>query len=91
MGFSAHDDVDRLARDAAFRIAVWNRSGYGVIEERLAGQPSQSRLLAMMAAHRTNVNALLDGLCQSIHRHIAETGGDKRVLHAIIDLNSFPI
>ncbi len=44
-----------------------------------------------MAAHRTNVNALRDGLCQSIHRHISVTGGDKRVRHATIDLDSFPI
>lgn len=91
MGFSAQDDVDRLAHDPAFRIAVWNRSGDSVIDERLASQPTQSRLLAMMAAHRTNVNALRDGLCQSIHRHIAATGGDKRVRHATIDLDSFPI
>jgi hypothetical protein len=91
IGFSAQDDVDRLAHDPAFRIAVWNRSGDGVIDERLASQPTQSRLLAMMAAHRTNVNALRDGLCQSIHRHISVTGGDKRVRHATIDLDSFPI
>jgi hypothetical protein len=30
MGFSAQDDVDRLAHDPAFRIAIWNRSGDGV-------------------------------------------------------------
>jgi hypothetical protein len=91
MGFSAHDDVDRLAHDPAFRIAIWNRSSDGVIDVRLASQPTQSRLLAMMAAHRTNVNALRDGMCQSTYRHIAATGGDKRVRHATIDLDSFPI
>jgi hypothetical protein len=91
MGYSAQDDVDRLAHDPAFRIAVWNRSGESVIDERLASQPTQSRLLTMMAAHRTNINALRDGLFQSIHRHIAATGNDKRVRHATIDLDSFPI
>jgi hypothetical protein len=91
MGYSAQDDVDRLAHDPAFRIAVWNRSGDSVIDERLASQPTQSRLLTMMAAHRTNVNALRDGLFQSVHRHIAATGNDKRVRHATIDLDSFPI
>ncbi len=91
MGFSARDDVDHFAHDPAFRIAVWNRSGDGVIDERLASHPTQSRLLAMMAAHRANINTLRDGLCQSIHRHIASTGGDKRVRHATIDLDSFPI
>lgn len=91
MGYSAQDDVDRLAHDPAFRIAVWNRSGDSVIDERLASQPTQSRLLTMMAAHRTNVNALRDGLFQSIHRHMAATGNDKRVRHATVDLDSFPI
>ena len=91
MGYSAQDDVDRLAHDPAFRIAVWNRSGDNVIDERLASQPTQSRLLTMMAAHRGNVNALRDGLFQSVHRHIAATGNDKRVRKATIDLDSFPI
>ena len=91
MGYSAQDDVDRLAHDPAFRIAVWNRSGDSVIDERLASQPTQSRMLTMMAAHRTNVNALREGLFQSIHRHIAATGNDKRVRKATIDLDSFPI
>jgi hypothetical protein len=86
MAFSPQDDVDRLAHDPAFRIAVWNRSGDGVIDKRLARQPTQSRLLAMMAAHRSNINALRHGLCQSIHRHISATGGDKCVRHATIDL-----
>lgn len=91
MGYSVQDDVDRLAHDPAFRLAVWNRSGDSVIDERLASQPTQSRLLAMMAAHRVNVNKLRDGLFQSVQRHIAATGNDKRVRHATIDLDSFPI
>ena len=91
MGYSAQDDVDRLAHDPAFRLAVWNRSGDSVINERLASQPTQSRMLAMMAAHRGNVNALRDGLFQSVQRHVAATGDDKRVRHATIDLDSFPI
>ena len=91
MGYSTQDDVDRLAHDPAFRIAVWNRSGDSVIDERLASQPTQSRLLTMMATHRTNVNAMRDGLFQSVYRHIATTGDDKRVRQATIDLDSFPI
>ena len=91
MGFSTQDDADRLAHDPAFRIAVWNRSGDSVIDERLASQPTQSRLLKMIALNRFNINALRDGLFQSIHRHIAATGNDKRARHATIDLDSFPI
>ena len=91
MGFSTQDDADRLAHDPAFRIAVWNRSGDSVINERLASQPTQSRLLKMIAMNRCNINALREGLFQSIHRHIAATGNDKRARHATIDLDSFPI
>jgi hypothetical protein len=80
-----------LLRERVYAMAMGFSAQDGVIDERLASQPTQSRLLAMMAAHRTNINTLRDGLSQSIHRHIAATGGDKRVRHATIDLDSFPI
>lgn len=91
MGYSNQDDLDRLAHDPAFRLAVWNRSGDHVIEERLASQPTQSRLLTMIANNRKNVNALRDGLYQSLLRHITATGNDTRVRRATIDIDSFPI
>lgn len=91
MGYSAQDDMDQLAHDPASRIAIWNRSGDSVIYERLATQPGQSRLLTMMATNRSNVNALRDGLYQSIHRHIAVTWHDKLLRHATIDLVCFLI
>ena len=89
MGFSARDDVDRSAHYSAFRIAVWNRSVYGVIDERLASQPIQSGLLGMMVAHKTTINALRGGLCQSIRRQIAATGGNKRERHGTVGLYCF--
>lgn len=70
LGYSAQDDLDRLAHDPAFRIAVWNRSGDNVVNERLASQPTQSRLLSMMANHNTNINGLRNGLFQSVFRHL---------------------
>ncbi len=91
MGFFTQDDADRLAHDAGFRIAVRNRSGDSVINERLASQPIHVRLLKMIAINRCNVNAIRDGLFQSIHRRIAATGNDKPARHATIDLDSFPI
>lgn len=91
LGYSAQDDLDRLAHDPAFRIAVWNRSGDNVVNERLASQPTQSRLLSMMANHNTNINGLRNGLFQSVFRHLATSDCDQRVRHATIDLDSFPI
>lgn len=91
IGYSAQDDVDRLAHDPAFRLAVWNRAGDGVLDERLASQPTQSRLLGMIANDRTNINALRDGLFECVHRHILACDEDRRVMHGTIDLDSFPI
>ncbi|MFN7290581.1 MAG: transposase [Pirellula sp.] len=39
LGYSAQYDVDRLAHDPAFRIAVWNRPGDNMVNVRLASQP----------------------------------------------------
>ena len=41
LGYSVQDDADRLAHDPAFKLAVWDRRGDDVIEERLASQPTQ--------------------------------------------------
>lgn len=91
VGFSAQDDVDRLAHDPAFRLAVWNRAGDGVLDERLASQPTQSRLLGIIANQGVNINALRDGLFQCVYRHVLACGEDQRVMHGTIDLDSFPI
>ena len=52
-GYAAQDDVDRLAHDPALRMAVWNRPGQHVLDERLASQPTQSRLLDALAAMKS--------------------------------------
>ena len=91
MGYSAQDDVDRLAHDPAFRMAVWDRPGDSVLDERLASQPTQSRLLQILSGDIHNLNALRDGLCESVHRHLRVTGKDQRVMRGTIDLDSFPI
>ncbi len=49
LGRKNQDDLDRLAHDPAMRMAVWNRPGEQVLEERLASQPTQSRLLDWLA------------------------------------------
>ena len=91
MGYSAQDDVDRLAHDPAFRLATWNRAGDGVLDERLASQPTQSRLIGAIANERVNINALRTGLFECVQRHILATGNDHKVMRGTIDLDSFPI
>ena len=48
MGYSAQDDADRLAHDPAMKIAVWNAKCDQVLQERLASQPTQSRLIDIL-------------------------------------------
>lgn len=91
VGYSAQDDVDRLAHDPAFRMAVWDRPGQHVVDERLASQPTQSRLIEIIASHRSNCEALRDGLSQTLERHLRCSGGGRRVQRGTIDIDSFPI
>jgi hypothetical protein len=90
LGYSAQDDVDRLAHDPAFRVAVWDRKGDQVIDERLASQPTQSRLINILTGNAANLESLRDGLASCVQRHVKASGG-KRVQHATIDIDSFPI
>lgn len=90
LGFAAQDDVDLLCHDPAFRMAVWDRRGDQVVDERLASQPTQSRLLDMLTAEPGNLRALQAGLGDSIQRHVLSTRNCV-VRHATIDIDSFPI
>lgn len=90
VGCSAQDDVDRLAHDPAFRVAVWNRTGDAVGDERLASQPTQSRLINILSGQTGNLEALRNGLAQGVQRHVMASGG-RRVKQATVDIDSFPI
>lgn len=92
MGDANQDDVDRLAHDPAMRMATWDRAGERVLEERLASQPTQSRMLDWLA-FRDNREKLRDALFDWTHRHLRSTGrcGDHAVRRATIDVDSFPI
>jgi len=90
IGCSAQGDVDRLAHDPAFRAAVWVRNGDQVVHERLASQPTQSRLISILAVSSANLEAVRDGLACGIENHVIASGG-RRVAHATIDIDSFPI
>jgi len=90
LGYSVQDDADRLAHDPAFKMAVWDRRGDDVVDERLASQPTQSRLSSILA-REDNREKFRDGLFESISRYVLSAGPQRRVFHATIDVDSFPI
>ena len=91
IGYQAQDNLDRLAHDPAFRAAVWDRSGQDVIDERLASQPTHSRLISILTANSGNLEAVRKGLSGSIERHIKASNSGRRVRQGTIDIDSFPI
>jgi hypothetical protein len=93
LGSENQDDLDRLAHDPAMRMATWDRPGEEALEQRLASQPTQSRLIDWLADIPGNREALRHGLFDWTHRHLRSTGrdGDHAVMRATIDVDSFPI
>ena len=91
LGYSAQDDADRLAHDPAMKLAAWDRPGEHPLEERLASQPTQSRLIDILTYTPGNRAALRDALCESCERHLRATGGDTAARKVTIDVDSFPI
>lgn len=91
LGYSAQDDADRLAHDPAMKMAVWNRPGERTLDERLASQPTQSRLIDILTHTPGNRNALRDSLSEACQRHLRATGGDHAARKVTIDIDSFPI
>lgn len=92
LGSSDQDDLDRLAHDPAMRMATWDRPGEEVLEQRLASQPTQSRLIDWLAFSE-NREILRSSLFDWTHRHLRSTGraADHAVMRATIDIDSFPI
>lgn len=90
-GYETQDELDRLAHDPALKMAVWDRPGEQVLEERLGSQPTQSRLIDTLASHKRNLEALRQSLADWCDRHQRATGGDHAPRHITIDIDSFPI
>jgi len=90
-GYSAQDDADRLAHDPAMKMAAWDRPGQQSLSERLASQPTQSRLIGTLTRTPGNRAALRDALGECCHRHLRATGGDHAARRVTIDVDSFPI
>jgi len=89
-GYRAQDDVDRLAHDPALKMAVWDRPGEQVLDERLASQPTQSRLLDTVSANPQNRQALRESLADWLIRYV-RADADRSVRHGTVDVDSFPI
>lgn len=92
LGEANQDDLDRLAHDPAMRMAIWDRPGEEVLAERLASQPTQSRLIDWLSTSE-NREVLRRSLFDWTHRHLRSTGraSDHAVMRATIDVDSFPI
>lgn len=78
LGYTTQDDVDRLAHDPAFRLACWDRPHCQTLHERLASQPTQSRLIDILTRDRRNLAALRDSLADWSQRWVRGTGPDRR-------------
>jgi len=90
-GYSAQDDADRLAHDPAMKLAAWDRPGEQPLGERLASQPTQSRLIDILTHTPGNRAALRDSLSAACERHLRATGGDHAARKVTLDIDSFPI
>jgi len=91
LGYAAQDVADRLAHDPAMKMSAWNRRGGQPLEERLASQPTQSRLINLLTRTAGNRAALRDTLAESCERHLRATGGDHAARKITVDIDSFPI
>jgi Transposase DDE domain group 1 len=90
-GYDAQDDLDQLAHDPALKIAVWDRPGEQVLDERLASQPTQSRLIDMLTRPVGNPAVLRQALTDWCERHLRACGGDHAARRITADIDSFTI
>ena len=90
LGHSRQDDADILAHDPAFKTAVWDQSGPRVADERLASQPTLSRLVAMLAADH-NREKVRQALSQPILSHQQADAKGRRVRFGVADIDGFPM
>ncbi len=90
LNYSVSDDLDRLAHDPAFRISVWDRPGERTIEERLASQPTQTRLVDSLKDKR-NLQILRGALAEWTERHCRGSSRGQGIMRATVDVDGLPI
>jgi len=91
LGYTHQDDADMLAHDVAMKLAVWDRPGPAVIDERLASQPSEWRLVRRIGDIPKNLETVRDALPEWIARHQRAAGNGRKVVHGTLDIDPFPI
>lgn len=89
-GYSRQNDADIIAHDPAFRIAVWDKTGTRVADERIASQPTASRLVDLLSQWH-NREALRLHLATPILRHQRQGGGGRKVALGVVDIDGFPV
>ena len=89
LGYAHQDDADIIAHDPAFKAAVWGRSGQSVADERLASQPTASRLISMLAPDR-NREEIRKSLALPILRH-QRSKENRPVRLGVVDIDGHPI
>lgn len=89
-GYSNQDDVDELAHDPLFRSAVWEIDGQKPLDERLASQPTQSRLLRDILAQKANLELLHNYVFEGIKTHRLLRSA-RKIKSATLDVDPLPI
>jgi hypothetical protein len=90
LGYAHQDDQDALAHDAAMKLAVWDRPGKQVLQERLASQPSDWRLVNRLSSSPQR-RAINEALALWVSRHQRAAGGGRKVTHGTLDIDPLPI
>lgn len=91
LGYAHQDDADVLAHDVAMKLAVWDRPGRQGLDERLASQPSDWRLIERLAEIKPNLEATREALAQWVGRHQRAAGQGRKVTRGTLDIDPFPI
>jgi hypothetical protein len=90
LGYAHQDDQDALAHDAAMKLAVWDRPGKRVLQERLASQPSDWRLVNRLSSQAQR-RAINEALALWVSRHQRAAGNGRKVTHGTLDIDPLPI
>ena len=91
LGYAHQDDQDVLAHDVAMKLAVWDRPGRQGLDQRLASQPSDWRLIERLAEIKPNLQAAREALPEWVARHQRAAGRGRKVRRGTLDIDSFPI
>jgi hypothetical protein len=91
LGYAYQNDADTLAHDVAMKMAVWDRPGPKVINERLASQSSDWRLVRRIAEIKPNLEAVREALPEWVARHQRAAGNGRKVVCGTLDIDPFPI